>query len=243
MPSVQVIRHLDAGDLAKRGATRLLDRLIAVQKEKGSVNLCLSGGPTTMRVYAELGRIMADSPLRPRALEIWWGDERFVPTTHPDRLAAMMLATLARKFPLDPSKTHPMPGSQGQLDSAAAAETYARELGDTRFDICVLGVGSLGQTASLYPGHPAMEATAQRVVAFADGPNPPHERITLTTTGLSNSNQVWFFASGRDKAKWVKAALDGDRSLPAARINGIESTNWMIDRQAASMMPYFECSL
>jgi 6-phosphogluconolactonase len=243
MSNIQVIRHLDAGDLAKRGATRLLDKLIEVQRDRGSVNLCLSGGPTTMRVYSELSRIMTDSPLRPAGLEIWWGDERYVPTTHPDRLAAMMLATLARKFPLDPSKTHPMPGSQGQLDSAAAAEAYARELGDTRFDICVLGIGALGQTASLYPGHPALDITGQRVVAFADGPNPPHERITLTTTGLSNSNQVWFFASGREKAKWVKAALDGDRSLPAARISGIQSTTWLIDRGAAHEMPYFECSL
>jgi 6-phosphogluconolactonase len=243
MTYVQVVRHLDEQDLAKRAAIRLLDKLIELQYQQRTANVCLTGGRTAMTVYVELGRIMADSPLRPDRLEIWWGDEHFVPTTHPDRQAAMTLATLARRFPIDASRTHPMPGPEGQLDPEAAAEAYAKELGDTQFDVCVLSIGDLGQTGSLYRHHPALEVTAANVVAVADAPQPPSERISLTPSMLSSSNQVWFLASGRRKAGWVKAALSGDKSLPAARISGREATVWMIDRDAAAEMPYFECSL
>ncbi|MDR1237313.1 MAG: 6-phosphogluconolactonase [Propionibacteriaceae bacterium] len=243
MTYVQVIRHLDEQDLAKRAAIRLLDKLIELQHQQQTANVCLTGGRTAMMMYVELGRIMADSPLRPDRLELWWGDEHFVPTTHPDLQAAMTLATLARRFPIDASRTHPMPGPEGQLDPEAAAEAYAKELDDTRFDICVLSIGAEGQTGSLYRNHPAMEVTAVNVVAVADAPQPPSERISLTTSMLSSSNQVWFLASGRRKSSWVRAALSGDESLPATRINGREATVWMVDRDAAFGMPYFECSL
>jgi 6-phosphogluconolactonase len=239
----QIIRCLNTRELARRTATRLLDRLIELQSQQHTANVCLTGGPTAMAMYVELGQIMADSPLRPDQLEIWWGDEHFVPATHPDRQAAMTLATLARRFPIDASRTHPMPGPEGQLDSEAAAEAYAKELGQTRFDVCVLGIGDLGQTGSLYRLHPALEQTAAKVVAVSDAPQPPSERLTLTTSMLSTSTQVWFLASGRSKAGWVKAALAADASLPAARITGREATIWMIDQDAAAEMPYFECSM
>ncbi|MDR1712487.1 MAG: 6-phosphogluconolactonase [Propionibacteriaceae bacterium] len=239
--AAQIIRHLDLNDLAKRAAYRLVDRLVECQANGRVANLCITGGRTTQALFTELSKAMAASPIDRARLEIWWGDERFVPTTHPDRLAAMTLATLARRFPIDPAHTHPMPGSEGQLDSASAAEAYARELGDTKFDICILGIGPAGQTASLYPNQPTPRG--QKVIAVRDAPDPPSERITLTPTALSNSAQVWFLATGHEKAQWVRAALDGDRTLPAARIAGREATLWLIDRAAAAEMPYFDCSL
>ena len=237
----QVVRYLDAADLAARVARRLVAAIAARQADGHVVHICLTGGRTATSLYQNVGSAMAESKLDPERLELWWSDECFVPTANPARLAGSALAELVRYFALDPARTHPMPASDGSFDASAAAANYARELGDTCFDICLLGVGDDGHAASLFPGHPACEATG-RVVAVQDPPLPP-ERLSLTIPALSSSAEVWFLASGTEKAKVVAAGVNQDQSIPAGRIQGTEATVWLVDRDAARELPYFECSL
>lgn len=239
----QVVRHLDAADLADRAAARLLSSLIRFQADGRVAQLCLTGGRIALRIYARLAELVTDSDLDPGRLELWWGDERFVPTDDPHRNAGPTLATFAGRFVLDPARTHPMPAADGVVDAAVSATTYAKELGDTRFDLCLLGVGPDGHVASIFPGHPSEEGSTQSVIGVSDSPKPPAERISLTVPALSHSGEVWFLVSGRDKAKAVRNALAGDEKLPAARVHGEEATVWLVDRDAASLLPYFECSL
>ena len=238
----QVVRYLDADDFARRVAARLVTAIAARQADGHVVHLCLTGGRTATRLYREVGRALAESNLDPERLELWWSDERFVPTANRARLAGSALALLVRHFALAPSRTHPMPASDGSFDASAAAANYARELGDTCFDICLLGVGTDGHVASVFPGHPSSEATSARVIAVPDAPTPP-ERLSLTIPVLNKSSEVWFIATGADKAKVVAAGLARDESIPAGRVCGTEATVWLVDQAAASELPYFECSL
>ena len=57
-----------------------------------------------------------------------------------------------------------MPASDGGLDLDDAAEAYADELGETTFDICLLGMGPDGHVASIFPEHPSSYAPG-RVIA------------------------------------------------------------------------------
>ena len=239
----QVLRYLDADDLASHAAARLVDALVGYQADGRVAHLCLTGGRIALRVYHQLAGLVGGSDLDPARLELWWGDERFVPTDDPARNVGPTLASLAGRFVVDPARTHPMPAADGLIDAGAAAATYAKELGDTRFDVCLLGLGEDGHVASIFPGHPSGEATSQTVIGVSDSPKPPAERITLTIPALSRSGEVWFLVSGEEKADAVAAALAGDESLPAARVQGEESTLWLVDRAAASRLPYFECSL
>ncbi len=239
----QVVRYLDSDDLAERVAARLLEALAGFQADDRVAQLCLTGGRIAMRVYTRLAELVGGSELDPSRLELWWGDERFVPTDDPERNAGPTIAALAGGFPLDPARTHPMPAADGVIDAGASAATYARELGDTRFDLCLLGMGPDGHVGSIFPGHPSEEPTTQTVIGVSDAPKPPAERISLTLPTLSRSAQVWFVVSGADKADAVARALGGDESLPAARVHGEDETFWLIDRPAASRLPYFECSL
>lgn len=239
----QVVQHRDADDLADRGAVRLLAKLIELQGDGRVAQLCLTGGRIASSLYARLGELVAGSELDPTRLELWWGDERFVPTDDPERNAGPTLALLAGHFTLDSGRTHPMPSADGVVDAGASAATYAKELGETRFDLCLLGMGPDGHVASIFPNHVSGEATAQSVIGVSDAPKPPAERISLTIQALNNSEEVWFLVSGSEKASALARALAGDTDLPAGRVAGQGRTLWLVDRDSAAELPYFDCSM
>lgn len=243
MTQPTVVRYRDAEELANRAAERLLHALIAYQSEERVAQLCLTGGRIALQIYARLAELVVGSELDPARLELWWGSERFLPTDDPDRNAGPTLATLAGRFPLAPSRTHPMPAADGVIDAGAGAATYAKELGDTRFDLVLLGMGEDGHIASLFPDHPSGDPSTQTVIGVSDSPLPPSERISLTVNALSRSGQVWFLVSGTEKATSLRQALAGDQRLPAARVHGEEATVWLVDQAAAKELPYFECSV
>lgn len=242
-PAPTVVRYRNAEELTDQAAARLLQALIDFQADDRVAQLCLTGGRIALRIYRRLAELVVGSGLDPARLELWWGDERFVPTDDPDRNAGPTLAVLAGRFPLAPSRTHPMPAADGLIDAAAGAATYAKELGDTRFDLVLLGMGEDGHIASIFPGHPSSEPTSQSVIGVSDSPKPPGERISLTVPALSRSGEVWFLVSGREKAESLRRALDGDPAIPAARVRGEQATVWLVDRAAASQLPYFACSI
>ncbi len=239
----QVVRHADPEDLADRAAARLLATLVELQADGRVAQLCLTGGRIALELYRRLGELVSGSELDPARLELWWGDERFLPTDDPERNAGPALALLARHFPLDPARTHPMPSADGVVDAAASAATYAKELGETRFDLCLLGMGPDGHVASIFPDHPSSEPTTQSVIGVSDAPKPPPERISLTVPTLNTSREVWFVVSGAEKANALVRALAGDTTLPAGRVAGQERTLWLVDQAAAEQLPYFDCTL
>ena len=48
------------------------------------------------------------------------------------------------------------------------------------FDVCLLGMGEEGHTASVFPGSPAVYETERTVVGVRGCPKPPPTRISLT---------------------------------------------------------------
>lgn len=243
MPAVQVVRHPDAEDLAVRTAERLLNVLIEYQSDGRVTQVCLAGGRIAMATYAAFSKLVPDSELDTSRLELWWSDERFVPTDDPERNAGPALALLASGFTIDPAHTHPMPSADGTVDAGASAATYAKELGDTVFDICLLGMGPDGHVASIFPNHPSEEPTNQPVIGVSDAPKPPPERISLTIDRINTSTQVWLLVNDAEKSAAVARALGGDTSLPAARVAARSRTIWLLDEPAAAELPYFECSI
>lgn len=239
-----VTRYDASSDLALGAAERLMRRLVELQAASDEpINFCLTGGNIANRIYEAFTEMIQGSELDPDRIVLWWGDERFVPTEDPNRHAGRTLSILARTFALAPSQTHPMPAADGVADNDAAAATYAKELGDTVFDICLLGIGADGHTASLFPGHPSFDASGTvTVIGVNDSPKPPAERISLTVPAFNRSHEIWYLVSGANKADAVARAHTGDPSIPSGAIRGTERTLWFVDRKAAAALPYHECS-
>jgi 6-phosphogluconolactonase len=234
----EVVLHSTANEVAEALAHRLIARLAELQRDFRVPRVALTGGRIATRAYRHLAEEGGHSAVDWSRIELWWGDERFVPAGDADRNADSTLEILQPALPLDPSRVHPMPPSDAGLDLDAAADSYAQELGRTNFDICLLGMGPDGHVASIFPEHPSAYAEGD-VIAVRASPKPPPERISITLPVINRSSEVWFVVSGSDKASAAKMALlgAGPVQVPAAGVSGADRTLWLLDRDAAAELP------
>jgi 6-phosphogluconolactonase len=234
--------HPDAAALVDAVAARLLERLARAQAERGAAHVVLTGGRVAAAVYRTVTAHADRDKVDWARVDLWWGDERFLPAGDPDRNETQARAALLDALPLDPARVHPMPPSDGPdgADPDLAAARYAAELAGAaddgalpRFDVLLLGVGEDGHVASVFPQHPSGRATGA-VSAVRDSPKPPPTRTTLTLATINTADEVWLIAAGPDKADAVGAALAGQADLPAARVHGRTRTVWLLDAAAAA---------
>lgn len=233
----RVVRLTDPEEVANLVAQRLLDRIVELQHLQGVVHICLTGGNTANLMYERLAELAPDSELDPSLLKLWWGDERFLAATDPERNSLQAVTRLARTITISSADIHVMPAADGRHDPHECAADYAAELGDTTFDITLLGVGEDGHIGSIFPDHPSFENTNKTVIGVTDSPKEPSERITLTIPTLNQSNEIWFIASGRPKAEAIAGAIARDPALPASHVRGHIATYWFIDVGAAHALP------
>jgi 6-phosphogluconolactonase len=246
-----VIVHRDADTLAGAVAARLVTRLVDAQAATGSASVVLTGGGVGIATLRALAAMPAHDAIDWRRLDVWWGDDRFVPTDDPERNEKQAREALLDHVPLDPARVHAMPPSDGAYgdDPEAAAEAYAKALAAaTRpedhgiapsFDVVLLGVGPDGHVASLFPERPALHETERAAVAVRGAPKPPPTRISLTMPAIRNAREVWLLVAGKEKAPAVRMALSGAGwvQIPAAGAQGRSRTLWLLDRAAASEVP------
>lgn len=233
----RVVRLPDAADVAEVMAERLLRTIVSLQASQGHVNLCLTGGRTANAMYERLAALAADSVLDSTRLNLWWGDDNFIPAANEQRNSLQAISRLAAGITLASANIHMMPAQEGRADAAQAASEYAAELGDTHFDITLMGVGEDGHTAALFPNHPSSEPTTKTVIGVSNAPKPPEDRLSLTEVALNRSSQVWFIATGPAKAVAVEQALAPESKIPAGRITGEDVTYWFVDEAAARELP------
>jgi 6-phosphogluconolactonase len=246
-----VLIHRDQPLLAKAAAARLVTRVVDVQAARGSASVVLTGGGVGTAVLAEVAATGARDAIDWRNLDIWWGDERFLPTGHPERNETGAREALLDHVNIDPARVRPMPGPDGPDgdNPEAAAERYADWLRAAArpedhgpvpsFDVLMLGLGPDAHVASLFPGMPALYEE-RPVVAVHGAPKPPPTRLTMTLPAIRTAKEVWIMAAGESKAKAVRLALSdaGPVQVPAAGARGRQSTLFLLDRAAASQLPH-----
>ncbi len=234
MSKTLVVVVPDADTLAATVASRLVNKIVDAQAERGAASVVLTGGRIAAKVLATVKDLPAAATIDWSRVDLWWGDERFLPAGDADRNETQARAGLLDALPLDPARVHAMPASDGPDgdDAEAAAARYAQEL-RLGFDVLMLGVGEDGHVASLFPGHPVLDATGT-TSAVHNSPKPPPTRITLTMSTIQSADEVWLIAAGPDKTDSVGRALHGDQQLPAAHATGQSTTYWLLDEAAAA---------
>jgi 6-phosphogluconolactonase len=248
----EVVVHRDATLLARAVAARLVTRLVDVQAARGSGSVVLTGGGIGIATLRALRESPAVDAIDWRRLDVFWGDERFVPAGDDDRNDKQARQALLDHVEVDPARVFPMAAADGPdgADPDAAAGRYADTLAERAradgagpravppFDVLLLGLGPEGHTASIFPESPAVYEE-RPVVAVRACPKPPPVRISLTLPAINEARQVWLLVAGEEKADAVHLALSGagPTQIPAAGVSGRSRTLWLLDRGAASKLP------
>jgi 6-phosphogluconolactonase len=220
-----------------------LDEVLRVMrdaiKETGKFSIALAGGHTPAKLYALWAAAQGSTEWK--QVNLFWGDERYVP--HTDPLSNYRMAEQAHLFDAIPaSNVHPMPGPEGFATPAKAAEAYEAELrkffgsAAPAFDVVLLGLGVEGHTASLFPGSSALQEQKSWVAAV-QAPATPPVRLTLTPVVLNQARNTFFLVCGKDKREILRALETELPSTPSPYPAGMLRPQgrvlWFLDEAAA----------
>ncbi|HEX5936103.1 MAG TPA: 6-phosphogluconolactonase [Actinomycetota bacterium] len=212
---------LDDPETAGARAAELVAEAIRETSAGGPRSWAVSGGSG----LAPMLRRLDDLGLPWSRIHTWQVDERIAPVGDPARNRTAQ----ERDLPADAlAGVRWMPVEDE--DGERAVDRYAATLPD-RLDVVHLGVGADGHTASLVPGDPVLEVR-DRDVALTTEPYEGLRRMTLTYPALGRCDRAVWFVTGADKREAVERLLDGDRTIPAARVE-IDDQVLVTDRAAA----------
>lgn len=241
-PSEQSVRvFADPEALAEGAAVEVRRAAREAMEERGVCSLVLAGGSTPRRLYRKLAEEPCRSEIDWSAIRVFFGDERSVPPDDPASNYAMARATLLSRVPIEERNVHRI---AGELKPGRAAIRYEEELRRAtgaelpRFDLVVLGMGTDGHTASLFPGTPKL-LDEERLAIATVSPCPPRDRVTLTLRALNAARGVMFLVQGAEKSHVLGEVLAAGAADPASRLPAASvrpkdgELLWLVDRAAA----------
>lgn len=243
----RVILHPDKESLAGSVAARFITKVVDLIDEFDEASVVLTGGTMGIAVLEAINSSPARDSINWGKVNVWWGDERWLPAGDPDRNETQARAALLDHVALDPARVHPFAASDAGIDLDAAAEAYAAELAARSpragqlpyFDITFLGMGPDGHIASLFPERGGIRDTEHTAIAVRNSPKPPPERLSLTLPVINSSARVWLVVAGADKASALGLTLAGAsvNEVPAAGVEGRRKTLFFVDADAAAEVP------
>ena len=193
--------------------------------------IALTGGTTPGKAYERAAELRADWS----GATLWWSDERCVEPDDDRSNYKVAQDSLLSRLEALPT-VHRI---RGELQRDAAADEYARELGDTAIDLMLLGIGPDGHVASLFPNAPTLDERERRVVGADAGFEPYVDRVTFTLPALGSAPFVVFLVTGAKKADAVARAFaeEPTHAVPASLVRGRERTLAVLDAAAAARLP------
>ncbi len=196
----------------ERQVQDLADRICALLGEgvekQGRASLAVSGGSTPVPLFAEL----SGRELPWEKVVVTLVDERWVEPADPDSNEHLVRTHLLRNR----AAAARLVGMKTEAEDAFAGETACEERlrqVPRPFDVLVLGMGTDGHTASLFPGAGRLEAATAmdsgRLCMAIVPPRAPHVRMTLTLPAILDSRQIFLHITGEEKRRVYARARAG----------------------------------
>jgi len=234
-------------DVADAAAELIFEKEKEAVAERGVFRIALAGGSTPKLLYERLAAEEWREEMSWESWEVYWSDERAVPLDHPESNYHLAHSHLLKHVPVRNifrmfSDVSPRlsGGNMGGLEQAARdyQQLMIKQFADPLpvFDVILLGMGTDGHTASLFPNSPALQS--DQLVAAVETNQKIQHRLTLTYRVLNAARTVIFLIAGEEKAELVRdVLLNGDPSLPATHVKpeGGECY-WILDDAAAHLL-------
>ncbi|KAH0502165.1 GDH/6PGL endoplasmic bifunctional protein [Microtus ochrogaster] len=169
----------------------------------GTFHLALSGGSSPIALFQQLAMGHYSFPWA--HTHLWLVDERCVPLSDPESNFQGLQAHLLQHVRVPYYNIHPMPVHLHQrlcAEEDQGAQSYAREISalvaNSSFDLVLLGMGTDGHTASLFPQSPA-GLDGDQLVVLTESPFRPHQRMSLSLPLINRAKKVAVLVMGRTK--------------------------------------------
>jgi 6-phosphogluconolactonase len=243
--SGQLRGFADSRRLFEAAADLVAERAARAVRAAGTFSLVLSGGNTPGSLYARLAEPPFASGIPWAQVRVYWGDERFVPFSHPQSNFRLAQDALLSRVPVLEGHVYPMPADgvtperaalayEDTLGALAAAQGRSPGRSPPRFDLVLLGLGADGHTASLFPGGPECAEQGRWCIASrAPEGTAVRERLTLTLPVLNAARSVLFLVSGAQKRAILQRVLHPargeERLYPAQLVRPAGELLWFTD--------------
>jgi len=203
--------------------------------KRGQCSIVLAGGSTPEKLYQNMSAPPSAEQPDWSHCQFYFGDERWVPHDHADSNFAMAKRVLFGHIQVPEDNIHPIPTHCQAADECAADyETSIQHIDE--FDLILLGIGTDGHTASLFPDTTILGVTDKRVAAvFVDKLDT--WRISLTYQSLNRARRVIVLIQGQSKAAIIKQIMktDTEQQLPVSRLAPSGELIWCLDQAALSL--------
>jgi 6-phosphogluconolactonase len=233
----------DRAALSQAVARLFADQARQAVQARGRFTVLLSGGETPRQSYQLLTREPLTSAIPWQAVQLFWGDERWVPQDDPRSNFGMARRAFIDQVPLGEAQLHPVPYQGSPRESALSYERTLRgffEAGPPRFDLVLLGLGEDGHTASLFPASAALQER-ERWACEVYLAEQDLYRVTTTAPLINQAALVAFVVAGEGKAAILQRVLEGANDaklLPAQLIRPAQGRLlWLADRAASRLLP------
>jgi 6-phosphogluconolactonase len=229
----------DLQGLVARAQDAILSSLATAIQERGQFTIALSGGSTPKPLYEAIGSLNLDWD----KIHVFWGDERYVPSNHPDSNELMARIAWLNRVPIPQTNIHAIPTLSG--NPVADANKYEQHLQEffhcspgtfPSLDVVLLGMGDDAHTASLFPHTEALQVRDRLITVGNKDDNP---RITFTYPLINAARSVIFLAAGANKRpalSQVFAEVADDFTYPSRLIKPQGELLWLLDAAAGSQL-------
>jgi len=207
-------------------------------------DIVLTGGSTPRAAYRYFVEAVDSVGVDLRQTTFWVGDERCVDPDDDRSNYKMIKESLLDPLGDRAPRFERMKGELGPEAGAADYERALREAGGPAFDLLLLGIGSDGHCASLFPGQATLNERERLVVGVPQaGLEPFVPRISLTLPALASAGRIVFLATGTSKADAVSRAFgpdaEPDPQTPSSLlVPEAASISVLIDDDAASQLHF-----
>lgn len=216
-------------------ATSLVNEIFEISKQAimdhGAFHFITAGGTTPNKCYQLLSEL--DSPdIEWHRWHIYMGDERVLEVDDPERNSQALLTNWLSSSKIPSENWHFIRVEQG---AKKAAQEYADIVSSiAEFDLCLLGMGEDGHTASLFPGHNEAESVepiysesevtvhtkAAPVIIEKQSPKQPSERVSLNYVVFAKSRLLIKLITGASKKPVLDQWLKQKKPLPISLVTG-----------------------
>lgn len=196
-------------------------------RTNAGIVLGLAGGSTPRATYESLAKRSIDWS----ETMTWMTDERWVAPDSPDANQRMVRESLVDATGVE--FLAPDTGLASPYKAAVAfSDRIVRPVHTASRAIVLLGIGTDGHTASLFPASPAMRNQGSTYVKnYVDALRAT--RLTATLGLIANADVAIFLVAGESKAEMVASIASG-ANVPASRVTAKEKVLWLLDEGAAS---------